>query len=74
MAVTLLERPMKNKTQLVPIVLMTGGFGLMLVSIAAIAWGSLSDTAHAWAIILESFGMGLGGVGLGMFVALRKRQ
>lgn len=56
-----------------PLALIVIGFGLMAACIAIILSMSLSETAHLWAIIGESFGVGLGSIGLGMFIATRRR-
>lgn len=61
------------KKPLWPLALIIIGFGLMAVCIITILSADLGDTAHLWAIIGESFGVGLGSIGLGMLFASRRR-
>lgn len=56
-----------------PIALITIGFGAMAVCIALVLTVKLGETAHMWALIGESVGVGLGSIGLGMFIATRRR-
>ena len=52
---------------------MVVGFGVMALCIA-LFFTHLSDTAHLWATIFESIGVGVGGVGFGMFFFSRNHR
>jgi hypothetical protein len=61
------------KKPLWPIAFIIAGYGLTAVCIAIILTTDLSENAHMWAIIGESFGVGVGSAGLGVLFATRRR-
>lgn len=56
-----------------PLILIITGFGLMTACIMLILTAHLGDKAHILALVGESFGVGLGSIGIGMFIATRQR-
>ena len=56
-----------------PIAFVIVGYGLTAACIITIMSADLSENAHMWAIIGESFGVGVGSAGLGVLIGSHRR-